>query len=90
VFADADGGEFGRMVFRKVGDRYQCHMCDCSYARLLNLTRHVMAKHTQKDENMFTCYNCQRWFKTKWSLATHNSRYHKNETKPYYVDLPLL
>jgi hypothetical protein len=76
LLADAEGMDLGRVVYRKLGDRFQCQICDCSYARLLNLSRHIIAKHTQNSEGMFTCYVCQRWFKTKWSLATHNSRFH--------------
>ncbi|KAF4516878.1 hypothetical protein B566_EDAN011222 [Ephemera danica] len=76
----AEDVDLGRVEYRKLGDRFQCASCDCSYARLLNLSRHIASKHIQNYNGMFMCFTCQRWFKTKWSLATHNSRFHRAST----------
>ncbi|XP_067007246.1 protein bric-a-brac 2 isoform X2 [Anabrus simplex] len=60
-----------------VGDRFMCSLCQHTFNTLPILARHIAAKH-QKQESVFSCTKCNRYFKTKWSLSTHNSRYHKN------------
>lgn len=59
-----------------INDRYLCNICQKTFNSLPILERHVAAKHIEQNEIYF-CVKCVRYFKTKWSLATHNSRYHK-------------
>lgn len=44
------------------------------------LKRHVECRHNNIQES-YSCANCQTVFKTKWSLSTHNSRYHRNKSE---------
>lgn len=60
-----------------IGDRYMCMLCQHTFNTLPILSRHIAAKH-QKQDSIFFCDKCNRYFKTKWSLSTHNSRYHKS------------
>lgn len=58
-----------------------CMLCQHTFNTLPILSRHIAAKH-QKQDSVFFCDKCNRYFKTKWSLSTHNSRYHKSSLFP--------
>ncbi|XP_049800753.1 protein bric-a-brac 2-like isoform X8 [Schistocerca nitens] len=59
-----------------MGDRYMCNICQSSFNTFAIISRHIAAKH-RVQSRIFMCEKCNRYFKTKWSLSTHNSRYHK-------------
>jgi hypothetical protein len=67
-----------------IGDRYMCMLCQHTFNTLPILSRHIAAKH-QKQDSVFFCDKCNRYFKTKWSLSTHNSRYHKSPAFPEQI-----
>ncbi|XP_022189938.2 protein tramtrack, beta isoform isoform X1 [Nilaparvata lugens] len=68
--------ELNSMPSLRLSDRFPCKYCDRTFNTLPILERHIAARH-QLQEEMFFCSVCARYFKTKWSLSTHNSRYHK-------------
>ncbi|XP_012226231.1 protein bric-a-brac 2-like isoform X6 [Linepithema humile] len=55
-----------------------CEKCGVSFTTQHALLRHITSKHEDSSNSAAYCNICQRVFKTKWSRATHNSRYHRN------------
>lgn len=53
-----------------------CEMCAKSFTSASALRRHNMSKHSQLGVK-FQCTTCGMQYKTKWSLSTHISRYHR-------------
>lgn len=53
-----------------------CEMCAKSFTSASALRRHNMSKHSQLGVK-FQCNICGMQYKTKWSLSTHISRYHR-------------
>ncbi|XP_015596552.1 protein bric-a-brac 2 isoform X5 [Cephus cinctus] len=57
----------------------RCSKCDVTFTTQHALLRHVACKHEPAMNAAAYCSICRRFFKTKWSRATHNSRYHRTE-----------
>ncbi|XP_076657232.1 uncharacterized protein LOC143361586 isoform X13 [Halictus rubicundus] len=55
-----------------------CDKCGITFTTQHALLRHITSKHEESRTSTAYCNICQRFFKTKWSLATHNSKYHRN------------
>ncbi|CAL1687263.1 unnamed protein product [Lasius platythorax] len=55
-----------------------CDKCGVTFTTQHALLRHITSKHEDSPNSAVYCNICQRVFKTKWSRATHNSRYHRN------------
>ncbi|XP_034948004.1 longitudinals lacking protein, isoforms H/M/V-like isoform X4 [Chelonus insularis] len=55
----------------------KCSICNINFTTQHALLRHTASKHKSSEVIAAFCNICQRFFKTKWSLATHNSRYHR-------------
>lgn len=53
-----------------------CHQCVRKFTSHAALKRHIESKHTQNLVT-FSCDLCSKPFKTKWSLSTHTSRFHR-------------
>lgn len=56
----------------------QCKKCGVTCTTQHALLRHITSKHENSSNVAAYCGICHRFFKTKWSRATHNSRYHRN------------
>lgn len=54
-----------------------CDKCGVTFATQHALLRHVTSKHEEVRTSTAYCSICHRFFKTKWSLSTHNSKYHR-------------
>lgn len=53
-----------------------CNICLRKFMSTAALKRHNESKHTEQQE-VFGCVLCLKSFKTKWSLSTHTSRFHR-------------
>lgn len=53
-----------------------CEVCMKTFTSASALRRHNMSKHLQLGVK-FACSICGMQYKTKWSLSTHISRYHR-------------
>ncbi|KAF0297560.1 Zinc finger protein 708 [Amphibalanus amphitrite] len=64
------------------GTRYSCEVCEQSYARLDDLTRHTRSVHNQKRQ--FRCPGCMRRFTQKriveYHMRTHESSRRRGRT----------
>ncbi|XP_066593611.1 broad-complex core protein isoforms 1/2/3/4/5-like isoform X5 [Prorops nasuta] len=54
-----------------------CNICGVTFTTQHALLRHIASKHEPSTNAAAYCDICQKFFKTKWSRATHNSRYHR-------------
>ncbi|XP_058176650.1 longitudinals lacking protein, isoforms H/M/V [Anopheles ziemanni] len=57
---------------------YKCPECRRSFCSMNAMKRHRQAKHSNSQDS-FTCLLCEARFKTKWSLSTHKSKYHRGQ-----------
>ena len=64
-----------------------CDKCGVTFTTQHALLRHITSKHEEPRSSTAYCNICQRFFKTKWSLATHNSKYHRNWDSRILVNL---
>ena len=69
VTLPAQGGLHSRVMY--------CNKCSVTFTTQHALLRHIASKHESTPDAAAYCDICQRFFKTKWSRATHNSRYHR-------------
>ncbi|TMW54268.1 hypothetical protein DOY81_000623 [Sarcophaga bullata] len=53
-----------------------CKICKRKLNSPNALRRHIASKHSKIMGKEFDCSVCHKSFKTKWSLSTHNSRFH--------------
>lgn len=67
-----------RQITMKVneGGGTVCKECQRTFTSASALRRHVMSKHSNLDVK-YQCNVCSMSYKTKWSLSTHISRYHR-------------
>lgn len=56
-----------------------CQLCARKFTSHAALKRHTESKHTHSNIN-YVCNVCDKSFKTKWSLSTHTSRFHRKLT----------
>ncbi|XP_065366220.1 modifier of mdg4 isoform X1 [Calliphora vicina] len=55
-----------------------CKICKRKLNSPNALRRHIASKHSKIMGKEFDCSVCHKGFKTKWSLSTHNSRFHRD------------
>ncbi|BFG02066.1 modifier of mdg4 [Drosophila madeirensis] len=55
-----------------------CHFCKRRLKSTNALRRHIASRHSEIQDKQHECYICIKSFKTKWSLSTHNSRFHRD------------
>lgn len=53
-----------------------CKECQRTFTSASALRRHIMSKHSNIGVK-YQCNVCSMSYKTKWSLSTHISRYHR-------------
>lgn len=59
-----------------------CSTCKRRFTSSAALKRHFQSKHSlMKETGKHTCEYCKTSFKTKWSLATHKSRFHREKDR---------
>ncbi|XP_017064126.1 modifier of mdg4 isoform X1 [Drosophila eugracilis] len=54
-----------------------CSFCSRHLKSVNALRRHIACLHSEIQGKEFECFICMKSFKTKWSLSTHNSRFHR-------------
>ncbi|XP_050082928.1 broad-complex core protein isoforms 1/2/3/4/5-like [Anopheles aquasalis] len=67
------------MGLNNENERNKCSECRRSFCSASALKRHQQAKHSSI-QTLFTCALCEARFKTKWSLSTHKSKYHRGQS----------
>ncbi|XP_061399412.1 modifier of mdg4-like [Musca vetustissima] len=71
--------QFCKMVITTVSGKYLlCKICKRKLNSPNALRRHIASKHSKIMGKEFDCAVCNKSFKTKWSLSTHNSRFHRD------------
>ncbi|XP_049291895.1 protein bric-a-brac 1-like [Anopheles funestus] len=60
---------------------YKCPECRRTFCSINAMKRHRQAKHLELSSS-YECAMCDARFKTKWSLSTHKSKYHRGQTVP--------
>ncbi|XP_055304441.1 uncharacterized protein LOC129569549 [Sitodiplosis mosellana] len=60
----------------QVDETLKCKMCNRTFTSIAAKRRHMASRHSQI-KHMISCKTCGKEFKTKWSLATHVSRFHR-------------
>ncbi|EDV91849.1 GH24375 [Drosophila grimshawi] len=72
-----------------------CSFCKRRLQSMNALRRHIASRHSEIQSKEHECFICMKNFKTKWSLSTHNSRFHRDArqskelTKIDFPDQPL-
>ncbi|KAH8408806.1 hypothetical protein KR009_000565 [Drosophila setifemur] len=54
-----------------------CSFCKRRLKSMNALRRHIASRHSEIQGKEHECFICMKSFKTKWSLSTHNSRFHR-------------
>lgn len=54
-----------------------CSFCGRPLKSVNALRRHIASRHSEIQGKEHECFICMKSFKTKWSLSTHNSRFHR-------------
>ncbi|TDG40088.1 hypothetical protein AWZ03_013489, partial [Drosophila navojoa] len=55
-----------------------CSFCKRRLQSMNALRRHIASRHSEIQSKEHECFICMKNFKTKWSLSTHNSRFHRD------------
>ncbi|XP_040172780.1 protein abrupt-like isoform X1 [Anopheles arabiensis] len=58
---------------------HKCPECRRTFCSMNAMKRHRQAKHFALQDS-YVCAMCEARFKTKWSLSTHKSKYHRGQT----------
>ncbi|XP_052901230.1 protein abrupt-like isoform X1 [Anopheles moucheti] len=58
---------------------HKCPECRRTFCSMNAMKRHRQAKHFALQDS-YACAMCDARFKTKWSLSTHKSKYHRSQT----------
>uniref|UniRef100_A0A2M4AIN9 Uncharacterized protein n=1 Tax=Anopheles triannulatus TaxID=58253 RepID=A0A2M4AIN9_9DIPT len=58
---------------------YNCPECRRTFCSTNAMKRHQQAKHSNT-QTSYVCAFCEARFKTKWSLSTHKSKYHRGQS----------
>ncbi|XP_053665097.1 protein abrupt [Anopheles marshallii] len=58
---------------------HKCPECRRTFCSMNAMKRHRQAKHFALQDS-YVCAMCDARFKTKWSLSTHKSKYHRSQT----------
>ena len=70
----------GDLPVREVEGGHQCLLCGKVIKHFSNFKRHVLDKHNESGQ-IFVCRFCQKEYKSKNSMETHQYLYHKEEMK---------
>ncbi|XP_053678632.1 modifier of mdg4 [Anopheles nili] len=65
---------------------HKCPECRRTFCSMNAMKRHRQAKHSDSQDS-FLCALCDARFKTKWSLSTHKSKYHRGQTATGTVEI---
>ncbi|XP_053669123.1 transcription factor GAGA-like [Anopheles marshallii] len=57
---------------------HKCPECRRTFCSINAMKRHRQAKHLELPTS-YACAKCDARFKTKWSLSTHKSKYHRGQ-----------
>uniref|UniRef100_A0A182W5Y1 C2H2-type domain-containing protein n=1 Tax=Anopheles minimus TaxID=112268 RepID=A0A182W5Y1_9DIPT len=57
---------------------HKCPECRRTFCSMNAMKRHRQAKHFALQDS-YVCAMCDARFKTKWSLSTHKSKYHRSQ-----------
>lgn len=57
---------------------HTCSECHRQFCSMNAMKRHKLAKHGEHKVS-YSCVMCNAMFKTKWSLSTHKSKYHRDK-----------
>ncbi|KAL1400002.1 hypothetical protein pipiens_007789 [Culex pipiens pipiens] len=57
---------------------HTCSECHRQFCSMNAMKRHKLAKHGDNKVS-YSCAMCNAIFKTKWSLSTHKSKYHRDK-----------
>ncbi|XP_052900366.1 modifier of mdg4-like [Anopheles moucheti] len=57
---------------------HKCPECRRTFCSINAMKRHRQAKHLELSTS-YACAKCDARFKTKWSLSTHKSKYHRGQ-----------
>lgn len=68
--------EKGNIIGQEIS--LQCTVCNRKLQSVSALRRHMASKHSIVSKK-HDCSMCKKSFKTKWSLSTHNSRFHRTQ-----------
>ncbi|XP_035896116.1 protein abrupt-like isoform X2 [Anopheles stephensi] len=58
---------------------HKCPECRRTFCSMNAMKRHRQAKHFAMQDS-YVCAMCDARFKTKWSLSTHKSKYHRGQS----------
>ncbi|XP_055594616.1 longitudinals lacking protein, isoforms H/M/V-like isoform X3 [Uranotaenia lowii] len=87
IFQGASDETKANLLQGSTADGKQMHRCSECYRQFCSMNamkRHKLAKHGDNKVS-YSCVMCNAVFKTKWSLSTHKSKYHRDRI----VVLPL-
>lgn len=65
---------------------HTCSACQRQFCSMNAMKRHTLAKHGDNKVS-YSCIMCNAIFKTKWSLSTHKSKYHRDKVMVVPVKL---
>ena len=69
----------GDLPVLETADGFQCLVCGVVMKHMKNCRRHYMDKHVEQESHV--CRFCNKSYKTKHSMETHQYAYHKEEVK---------
>lgn len=76
----SSGGNAGVSVGGGNNGSNVCDVCAKTFTSASALRRHTMSKHSALSVK-YACSTCGMSYKTKWSLSTHISRYHRPQSE---------
>uniref|UniRef100_A0A182LYA4 C2H2-type domain-containing protein n=1 Tax=Anopheles culicifacies TaxID=139723 RepID=A0A182LYA4_9DIPT len=65
---------------------HKCPECRRTFCSMNAMKRHRQAKHFALQDS-YVCAVCDARFKTKWSLSTHKSKYHRSQTTTGTIEI---
>uniref|UniRef100_A0A4Y0BJE5 BTB domain-containing protein n=1 Tax=Anopheles funestus TaxID=62324 RepID=A0A4Y0BJE5_ANOFN len=65
---------------------HKCPECRRTFCSMNAMKRHRQAKHFASQDS-YVCIMCAARFKTKWSLSTHKSKYHRSQNATGTVEI---
>jgi len=69
----------GGLPVQETPEGFQCLVCGVVIKHMENFSRHYRDRHTQQESHV--CVFCNKSYKTKHSMETHQYNYHKEEVK---------
>jgi len=69
----------GGLPVQETPEGFQCLVCGVVIKHMENFSRHYRDRHTQQESHV--CVFCNKSYKTKHSMETHQYNYHKEEVR---------